>query len=616
MRYVLLHIILFFCIAIHAQNPFRGINYQALISVNTSSDVKYADVSAIYFEFLVNSSVVYTEEKQLSNFSGKVDVFIADNEDFSSKLYQNLKGNNYEVSIAVYLVVSGQKRFVESQTIQSTLFANVSKHVLTIPSVSDLSHVLVNNLQVEQTISWNGTQWVNKNDTLTGYSFITGTGNYSFVNKASYATYSDSSNYADTVLYAHTILNDLSLNGNSGRLDVGTLNSQSLIFKTNALERFSITDEGKIFINQSLSEADVSLNGNRGVLQINRFGFGNYPSITRQNIFFWYPNKSALRIGEYSSSTINNDTLGAYSFSFGKNNIANGISGSVAMGEDNLITPIPSFGLADDFYTNGTAAFAFGKGCEALGIYSIAFGYESKARFYRSVAMGYQCLVDSVSTSSIAIGYRAKIITPISTGLTALGYNVLVNADKSVAIGSYASSNKRRNSFVFGDISTTNYVGNTQENQFMARASGGVAFYTSSDLTTGAVLNAGSGSWSNLSNKKSKNKIKKLKPEDYLPLLDNLSIYEWEYISEPGVAHIGPMAQSFYQTFGLGVSDKHISMVDADGVTLLMIKGLYNRYNQLEKAIAKLQQPNTDIDFTDIEQRIYLLEQKLNQYED
>jgi hypothetical protein len=629
MRSLFIYIFLFCSISLYAQNPFRGINYQALISINTSSDVTYSEISAVYFEFIYGSNVFYSEEKALSNFSGKIDVFIANNDEFSSKLYQEVKKNIKDVTMNVYLVVSGQKRFAESQIIQSTLFANVSKYIVTIPSVKDLSHVLINNLQIEQLLAWNGVRWVNINDTVTDYSVITGTGNYSFVNRSSYAPIADTANYADTVLYAHTILNDLSLFGNTGRLEVGTLNEQALVVKTNSVERFSITDEGKIFLNQSLSEADVSMYSDKGVLSVNQLGEGNYPNILNSNFLFWFPKKNVLRIGEYSSINKQEDTLGDFSFAFGRDNIISGQKGSVAFGRECFIDSLdpalfydlshPNLPPRHEEFTSGSYSFTVGYQTQASGSYTISSGYKSSAGFWRSVAMGFEAIIEGISPASLALGYRARVYAEpqrTSEDNAAIGYNVTaLNTRQSFILGSYASSNRFRNVFNYGDISSTNIVSNTAQNQFMVRAAGGVVFYTSPDLSTGAVLNGGSGSWSNLSNKKSKTKIKKLKPEDYLPLLNNLNIYEWEYISEPGVTHIGPMAQSFYQAFGLGDSDKHISMVDTDGVTLLMIKGLYSRFNQLEKSIHKLSKPKNEIDFTDIEQRIYLLEQKLNQYE-
>jgi hypothetical protein len=59
-----------------------------------------------------------------------------------------------------------------------------------------------------------------------------------------------------------------------------------------------------------------------------------------------------------------------------------------------------------------------------------------------------------------------------------------------------------------------------------------------------------------------------------------LPISEWRYKSHTDARHIGPVAQDFYEAFGLGRDDKHITSVDADGVALAAIKGLNEKLEQ------------------------------------
>ena len=60
------------------------------------------------------------------------------------------------------------------------------------------------------------------------------------------------------------------------------------------------------------------------------------------------------------------------------------------------------------------------------------------------------------------------------------------------------------------------------------------------------------------------------------------------------------MAQDFHAAFGVGLDDKHIATVDADGVALAAIQGL----NQ------KLEQKETEI--TELKQRLAKLERLMN----
>jgi len=91
---------------------------------------------------------------------------------------------------------------------------------------------------------------------------------------------------------------------------------------------------------------------------------------------------------------------------------------------------------------------------------------------------------------------------------------------------------------------------------------------------------------------------------DYQKVLSqvgDLDITQWNYKDKRG-DHLGPMAQDFYQAFGLGTSDKSIATVDADGVALASIKALLNRVVELEKINAQVMEENAGMraDIADI----------------
>ena len=63
--------------------------------------------------------------------------------------------------------------------------------------------------------------------------------------------------------------------------------------------------------------------------------------------------------------------------------------------------------------------------------------------------------------------------------------------------------------------------------------------------------------------------------KEILRKVKNLPITRWNYIQdENDTSHVGPMAQDFAAAFKLGHSDKHISTIDSDGISLAAIKGL------------------------------------------
>jgi hypothetical protein len=69
----------------------------------------------------------------------------------------------------------------------------------------------------------------------------------------------------------------------------------------------------------------------------------------------------------------------------------------------------------------------------------------------------------------------------------------------------------------------------------------------------------------------------------------DLPITTWRYHWEsPQVRHLGPMAQDWAATFGLGEDDTRIALVDANGVALVSIQALYRLIGDLRQEVADL----------------------------
>lgn len=144
-------------------------------------------------------------------------------------------------------------------------------------------------------------------------------------------------------------------------------------------------------------------------------------------------------------------------------------------------------------------------------------------------------------------------------------------------------------SFVWGDDSISADIVSTANNQWTARCAGGVRFFSNSDATTGVVLNPGSGSWSSASDRDFKENFTAVDPGDILERVVTLPISMWNYKSqEAAIRHIGPMAQDFHAAFGIGEDDRHISTVDADGVALAAVQGLYRLVQERDAEIVEL----------------------------
>ena len=166
----------------------------------------------------------------------------------------------------------------------------------------------------------------------------------------------------------------------------------------------------------------------------------------------------------------------------------------------------------------------------------------------------------------------------------------------SLAAGHRAKAN-HDGSFVWADISPFGLdFASTAANQFSARSTGGARFVSAVDstgaLTAGVTLAPGGNAWAPISDRSVKANFEPVDGQDILERLASLPIETWNLKSQDAsIRHIGPMAQDFYAAFGVGEDDRHISTIDADGVTLAAIQGLYaeNQALQAENAAQQAQ---------------------------
>ncbi|HEX3467821.1 MAG TPA: tail fiber domain-containing protein [Candidatus Elarobacter sp.] len=145
----------------------------------------------------------------------------------------------------------------------------------------------------------------------------------------------------------------------------------------------------------------------------------------------------------------------------------------------------------------------------------------------------------------------------------------------SFAAGARASA-AQTGTFVWSDGSDGDTIlTSARAYQFLARASGGVTFWTNAASTVGATLAPGSGTWASASDRNLKTDVARIDDAAVLDKVAALPIALWSYKSERGVRHVGPMAQDFYAAFRVGEDDKHITSIDEDGVALAAIKALH-----------------------------------------
>ena len=172
------------------------------------------------------------------------------------------------------------------------------------------------------------------------------------------------------------------------------------------------------------------------------------------------------------------------------------------------------------------------------------------------------------------------------------GLSNSAQGDYSLAAGRRAKANDI-GSFAWADSNDIDFA-SAAANEFAARATGGVRFVTAIDgagvPTAGVSLAAGGTSWATISDRNKKKDFQRVDGEELLKGIARLDIPTWHYAWErdEDARHIGPMAQDFHATFGVGAHDTVITTQEAEGVALAAAKALEKRTSDLRDENASL----------------------------
>ncbi len=236
---------------------------------------------------------------------------------------------------------------------------------------------------------------------------------------------------------------------------------------------------------------------------------------------------------------------------------------------------------------------------------TVGGGFENTASGEGSVCGGG--FGNEATASFATVGGGSDNVAGETGGTVPGGKSCAATGQNAFAAGSKAKA-RDFSSFVWADWATDDSqilqpfasdtgLGPTGSNTFSVRATGGARIGTSvdsdGDVNAGVKVSAGSGSWSSLSARASKTDIEPVDPETVLDGVRALEISTWEYQSQPGVGHMGPMAGEFHDRFGLGPDADSITGVDADGVALAAIKGLSR---ELDETLADLDQTREELE--------------------
>lgn len=173
------------------------------------------------------------------------------------------------------------------------------------------------------------------------------------------------------------------------------------------------------------------------------------------------------------------------------------------------------------------------------------------------------------------------------------GFDNAAAGDFSFAAGRQAKAN-HFGTFVWADDTAAD-MASTGSDQFIVRASGDLFFQNDSTLddqggfintSTGAFLSQ-AGVWTDASSREVKENFAPVDSQEVLDRVASLPITSWNYqAQDPSVRHIGPVAEDFHATFGVGDDPQHIASLDTGGVALAAIQGLNQKVQNLQAQLS------------------------------
>ena len=320
---------------------------------------------------------------------------------------------------------------------------------------------------------------------------------------------------------------------------------------------------------------------------------------------------STVAGGEFNTASGGNSTVGG-----GLMNIASGFSSTINGGQDNLASGLGS-SVAGGASNVAAGNYSFVSGHQATnsnpahtGVFMFADG--SVVNFVSQTAnefavratggLRFVTAVDGVGnpTRTVAIDSGGNLLF----GATTRQMINLYNASYGIGVQPFTVYFRSENTGNDGAGGWSWYKGGVHADVTNGPGVGGVELMRlarNGNLTTAGTVNGSS-------DVNGKTAFAAVNSKSLLARVASLPITSWQYRGDSDRArHIGPTAQDFSAAFGLGTDDKHISMVDADGVALAAIQGLHQMIKQKD---ARLRAQASKI--SAIERELATIKEKLN----
>lgn len=297
--------------------------------------------------------------------------------------------------------------------------------------------------------------------------------------------------------------------------------------------------------------------------------------------------------GRIAKWTNNTGTLG--------NSIITESTGKIGIGISAPVTPLHVVGSA----TNAPALFSANNGSGGIGLKGASsnaagVGVWGSHLATTGVTPGVRGETNSLAANAVGVlglvnstnaGLNSAAVRGINKGQGNTAAGVWGETESSAGYGVYGSSKYGYGVYGTSPNSVGVYGFSNNGTGVIGSTSTGYAGLFDGRVRIQGNLSVGScDGCSPSSDRNLKANFSSVNPRTILDQLSTIPIQMWNYKSEPAtVRHLGAMAQDFRAAFGLGESDRTLNTVDAQGVTMAAIQGLYQLVKekdaQLERQI-------------------------------
>jgi trimeric autotransporter adhesin len=273
----------------------------------------------------------------------------------------------------------------------------------------------------------------------------------------------------------------------------------------------------------------------------------------------------------------------------GANNQANGAWSSVAGGLNNTAS-------------NSYAMIPGGASNLASGQTSFAAGNRAKATHNGAFVWGDYTAFDVNSDRNNQVKFRAAggmhLIANSTSGLSPAALRV--ESSSSIGVGMFINQTSSDANLVMANPGTGMLV-----KAYSGTGGANLVFRVENDGATHAK------SFTPTSDRNAKENFAPVDTREILDKVAELPLSIWNFKGDDAdTRHLGPMAQDFHATFGLGDTDTGIATVDLDGVALAAIQGLNSHHREQADRISQLESENTALrdQLQRLEERLSALE--------